>query len=113
MQTFKLTSLPIEQIGDLDGFEWKLGQFFAARTGRTPGASRHVPSAASGGKPSLAAITRGPVTASDAELAANPRARSAKLRVAERTDAPLPAALDSVMALAEMPATADKGRGRR
>jgi 16S rRNA (cytosine1402-N4)-methyltransferase len=88
-------------------------QFFAARTGRTPGASRHVPSAASGGKPSLAAITRGPVTASDAELAANPRARSAKLRVAERTDAPLPAALDSVMALAEMPATADKGRGRR
>ncbi|MDQ5851348.1 MAG: hypothetical protein M3380_04610, partial [Chloroflexota bacterium] len=32
MQTFKLTSLPIEQIGDLDGFEWKLGQFFAART---------------------------------------------------------------------------------
>ena len=31
MQTFKLTSLPIEQIGDLDGFEWKLGQFFAAR----------------------------------------------------------------------------------
>ena len=32
MQTFKLTSLPIEQISDLDGFAWKLGQFFAART---------------------------------------------------------------------------------
>ena len=32
MQTFKLISLPIEQINDLDGFEWKLGQFFAART---------------------------------------------------------------------------------
>ncbi len=32
MQTFKLTSLPIEQIDDLEGFEWRLGQFFAART---------------------------------------------------------------------------------
>jgi 16S rRNA (cytosine1402-N4)-methyltransferase len=88
-------------------------QFFAARTGRTPGASRHVPSAGSGSKPSLAAVTRGPMTASDAEVAANPRSRSAKLRVAERTDAPLPPPLESVLALAELPATAEKGRGRR
>jgi 16S rRNA (cytosine1402-N4)-methyltransferase len=53
------------------------------------------------------------VTASDAEVAANPRSRSAKLRVAERTDAPLPPPLESVLALAELPATAEKGRGRR
>src|SRR3954454_3037737 len=32
MQTFRLTSLPIEQIDDLDSFERKLGDFFAART---------------------------------------------------------------------------------
>ncbi len=33
MQTFKLTSFPIEQVDDLDRLEWQLGQFFAARTG--------------------------------------------------------------------------------
>ena len=31
MQTFKLTSLPIEQTGDVDGFEWKLSGFFMPR----------------------------------------------------------------------------------
>src|SRR3712207_5602737 len=32
MHTFKLASVPIEQIDDLDGWAWRLGQFFAART---------------------------------------------------------------------------------
>ena len=37
--------------------------------------------------PRVRAVTRKPIVASDAEVAANPRARSAKLRVAERIEA--------------------------
>jgi 16S rRNA (cytosine1402-N4)-methyltransferase len=58
---------------------------FAALGGATPGVSRHDPA---GLMPRAAAgfrlITRGPVTPGAAEIAANPRARSAKLRVVER-----------------------------
>ena len=39
-----------------------------------------------GRRPKLRLITRKPITASEVELADNPRARSAKLRVAERCD---------------------------
>lgn len=43
-----------------------------------------LPVCACGRTPALRLITRRPLTASDDEIAANPRARSAKLRVAER-----------------------------
>jgi 16S rRNA (cytosine1402-N4)-methyltransferase len=44
-----------------------------------------LPACVCGRNPRLRIITRHPLTASEAEVAANPRARSAKLRVAERT----------------------------
>jgi 16S rRNA (cytosine1402-N4)-methyltransferase len=87
-------------------------QFFAARTGRAGGGSRHLPTQESAA-PSFRAVTKGPVGPSDAEVARNPRARSAKLRAAARTDAPAPEPMSALMMLAELPRTADKRGGRR
>jgi len=60
--------------------------FFAERS-KTGGGSRHLPEVKQA-TPSFRLLTKRPVTPDDSELAANPRARSAKLRAAERTDAP-------------------------
>ena len=62
-------------------------RFLKGRSGSTPAGSRHRPMAVSGPSPSFEKVAK-PVSASDAELAINPRARSARLRTAVRTDAP-------------------------
>ncbi|WP_296598518.1 16S rRNA (cytosine(1402)-N(4))-methyltransferase RsmH [Phenylobacterium sp.] len=63
--------------------------FLGVRAGRTPAGSRHAPPAAKGAEPSFRLLFNGAQSAGDAEAKANPRARSAKLRAAIRTDAPV------------------------
>jgi 16S rRNA (cytosine1402-N4)-methyltransferase len=86
-------------------------QFFASRSGRLTVGSRHLPTAAAAA-PTFRVVTKGPVNPSDAEVARNPRARSAKLRAGERTDAPAQEPLSALTMLADLPRTAEK-RGRR
>jgi len=67
--------------------EDRLVKTFLAARGRPSRGSRHRPEMAASA-PSFRLLTPRPVTPAAADVAANPRARSAKLRAAERTDAP-------------------------
>jgi 16S rRNA (cytosine1402-N4)-methyltransferase len=60
--------------------------FLRDRSGTAPRGSRHLPEALQAQKPQFHLIAAGGIAPGDAEVAQNPRARSARLRVAERLD---------------------------
>jgi 16S rRNA (cytosine1402-N4)-methyltransferase len=62
--------------------------FMRTRSADAARPSRHMPaSLVKGAAPTFNIISRKPITPTDDEIARNPRSRSARLRVAERTDA--------------------------
>jgi 16S rRNA (cytosine1402-N4)-methyltransferase len=91
--------------------EDRIVKSFLTERGRRHAGSRHLPEVERPA-PTLRLLTGRPVVADEAEVAANPRARSAKLRAAERTDAPAGEDLPSGL-LPRLPSLSEVFGGRR
>src|SRR5580692_2261026 len=90
--------------------EDRIVKTFLTERSRAPAGSRHRPEMKFDA-PTFQVLRRRPETPDEAEIAVNPRARSAKLRAAERTDAPPhSAAIDHL--LPRLPSATDIMRGR-
>jgi 16S rRNA (cytosine1402-N4)-methyltransferase len=90
--------------------EDRIVKTFLVKRGRSVGVSRHRPGIA-GIEPSFRLLTKRPIVADSAEVVANLRARSAKLRAAERTAEPAQTD-DAPAILLSLPALAVVMRGR-
>lgn len=85
-------------------------QFFAQRSGRGAARSRLLPGEPAPPEPTFALESAQPIVPSAEETRTNPRARSAKLRVAIRTAAPALGLDAKILALASLP---EKQQGKR
>jgi 16S rRNA (cytosine1402-N4)-methyltransferase len=90
--------------------EDRIVKTFLGERSHTPAGSRHRPDVVAP-PPTFRVLTRRPQTPDDAEIADNPRARSAKLRAAERTQAP-PRTTAIEHLLPRLPSLAEIMRGR-
>ncbi|QDL90513.1 16S rRNA (cytosine(1402)-N(4))-methyltransferase RsmH [Paroceanicella profunda] len=85
-------------------------RFIQSRSGEGQGNSRHAPEAR-GEEPRFEKRTRKAIGAGKDEARANPRARSAKLRVARRLEAPAGPVDPRSLGLPELPEAGARGRG--
>ena len=85
--------------------EDRIVKSFLVERSRIAAGSRHRP-ATTPPPPTFGLLTKRPIVPDEAEIAANPRARSAKLRAGERSDA-APVASRSAGLLPRLPALAD------
>ena len=90
--------------------EDRIVKTFLAERSETRGGSRHAPEVKRPA-PTFRVLTKRPLTADDDEIARNPRARSAKLRAGERTEAPARAG-DLAALLPRLPSLTDVLKGR-
>jgi 16S rRNA (cytosine1402-N4)-methyltransferase len=91
--------------------EDRIAKTFLAERAKTAAGSRHLP-AIEMRAPSFLSITRKAVEPSEAEIVANPRARSAKLRAAERTNAPAHPANTDALGIVPLEALTHEGARR-